>query len=285
MKRKLIALVVGVLVVVGFAAGLMIGVKEQVVEDEKVNVVVSILPLAGFVEDVGGEKVEVSVMVLPGESPHTYEPTLSQLVDVSKARMFVKAGSGVEFELARMDEIMEANRDMRVVDSSQGVELMGKDPHIWNSPLNAKTMVENICDGLIRVDQENEEYYIQNKNEYLSKLDELDKDIRESLEGIENRRFIVFHPAWGYFARDYNLEQIPIEVEGKEPSAQDIVHLIEKAKEYNVKVVFASPQFDARSAEAIANEIDGRVVFIDPLARDYINNMHLVLGELVQGLE
>jgi zinc transport system substrate-binding protein len=252
---------------------------------EKVGVVVTILPQAEFVESVGGEKVTVTVMVPPGQEPHTYAPTINQLADLKQARIYAKVGSGVEFELAHMDSIVEANRNMLVVDCSKSVELIENDPHIWLSPRNAKIMVENICDGLIQVDPQNREYYIQNENEYLAKLDELDADINSSLAGIANRWFIVFHPAWGYFARDYNLTQLAIEIEGKTPSPKDVANVVQEAKEHNIKVVFASPEFDVKSAQTIAEAIGGRVAFIDPLARDYINNMHQVLGELVQGME
>ena len=254
-------------------------------ETGKIGVVVSILPLAEFVEHVGGEKVDVSVMVPPGASPHTHEPTPSQLVAVSKAEVFVKVGSGVQFELAWMDKIIDTNSNMLTVDSSNGVMLMGNDPHIWLSPLNARIMVENICSGLIAVDPENESYYIQNRDAYLRQLDDLDEEIRESLDGVENRAFMVFHPAWGYFARDYELEQIPIEIEGKEPSVKDIANVIDEALERDIKVVFASPQFNQQSARTIADEIGGKVESIDPLAKDYATNMRTVLGYLLQGLK
>jgi zinc transport system substrate-binding protein len=268
---------------------------------DKIGVVVTIVPQDDFVQNVGGEKVDVTVMVPPGADPHTYELTPSQMVKVSKAKMYAKVGSGVEFELVWMDKIIEQNKAMLVVDCSKGIQMMemeehhhdedegehhqGEDPHIWLSPQNAKLMVGNICSGLIQVDPQNEAYYIRNRDEYLAKLDALDKDIQEGLSGLRNRRFIVFHPAWGYFSRDYDLEQIPIEIGGKEPSAKDIANLIQKAEEQNIKIIFASPEFNPRSAEVIAKEIGGRVVFIDPLAKDYINNMRLVLNELVQVME
>ena len=247
---------------------------------KEIGVVVTILPQADFVEKVGGEKVDVSIMVPPGASPHTYAPTPSQLAAVKQAKMYAKVGSGVEFELVYMDRIIEANKDMRVVDCSQDIDLMGKDPHIWLSPRNAIIMVENICSSLIQIDPENREYYTQNKNEYLIKLNELDEDIQSGLTGITNRSFMVFHPSWGYFARDYDLTQIPIEEQGKAPTAAGITKLIEQAMANNIKVVFVSPQFDAKSASAIAKAIDGKVTLIDPLDRAYINNMHIVLGEL-----
>jgi zinc transport system substrate-binding protein len=239
--------------------------------------------------------------VPPGADPHTYELTPSQMMKVSKAKMYAKVGSGVEFELAWMDKIIEQNKAMLVTDCSKGIQMRemeeyyhdedtgehhrGEDPHIWLSPQNAKLMVGNICSGLVQVDPQNEAYYTRNRDEYLMKLDALDKDIQAGLSKVINRRFMVFHPAWGYFARDYNLEQIPIAIGGKEPSAKDIANLIQKAKELGIKIIFAEPQFNPRSAETIAKEIGGRVVFIDPLAEDYISNMRLVLDELVKAME
>lgn len=313
MKKVSIALVVCfLLILISLTTLLMIGGKERVVEEEvneKVNVVVSIVPLSGFVEKVGGDKVDVSVMVPQGTSPHTYEPKPSQLVDVSRADVFVKVGAGIDFELFFMDKIMAQNKEMFIVDCSKGIDLLvmqnqnshdvgdekerdhteqehnhhGTDPHIWLSPINAKIMAENICEGLINVDPKNGEYYTQNKDKYLEELDLLDKNLKENFSKIENGSFIVFHPAWGYFANEYDLEQIPIEVEGKEPSAQEIAHLIEVANKKNIKVVFVSPQFNSKTAEVIAKEIDGSVVFVDPLKKDYINNMYTISNEIIQG--
>jgi len=251
----------------------------------KIKVVVSILPLSEFVEKVGGNKVEVSVMVPPGASPHTYEVTPKQMKELSKARLFVKVGSLIEFELSWIDKIIAINKNMLVIDSSQGIPLMGKNPHIWLSPKNAEIQVHNICEGLIKIDPANKEYYIQNKDAYLVKLNKLDRDIKDSLLKVKDRKFMVFHPAWSYFARDYNLKQISIEKEGKEPNAKGIIALIKQAKANNIKIIFVSPQFSVKSAEVIANEIGGRVAFIDPLAKDYIKNMYKVLDELVQGME
>ena len=266
---------------------------------QKTSVVVTILPQAEFTENVGGGLVDVTVMVPSGASPHTYEPTPSQIAALARAEMYAKAGSGIDFELVWTDKLIAANKKMLVVDCSEGVQLQEMvgtheeereqhgafDPHIWMSPRNAKIMVRNICNGLIQVDPDNRAYYEHNRDAYLEKLTELDSDIRNGLDGIKNRSFMVYHPSFGYFAREYNLDMIPIEEEGKEPTAAGIANLIEYAKEHKIKVIFASPQFNPQSARVIADEIGGSVVFIDPLARDYINNLRRVLGEMVQVME
>jgi zinc transport system substrate-binding protein len=257
----------------------------------KIGVVVTILPQAEFVERVGGERVEVTVMVPPWANLHIYEPTPSQMTALARAEMYAKVGSGIEFELVWMDKLMATNREMLVVDSSRGVEIQemvggyaGMDPHIWMSPRNAQVMVQNIYEGLVQVDPDNRAYYQQNRDAYLQKLAELDRDIRNGLSRVTNRRFMVYHPAFGYFAREYNLTMLPLEEEGKEPTAAGLASLIEQAKEHDIKVIFAEPQFNPQSAEVIAEAIGGRVVFIDPLAKDYLRNLRRLLNELVAAI-
>ena len=258
----------------------------------KMGVVVTILPQADFVESIGGEEMDVTVMVPPGANPHTYEPTPSQMAALSRAKMYVKVGSGIDFELVWMEKLLAVNKDMMVIDCSQGIELQGKvsehgtlDPHIWMSPLKAKAMVQNICDGLIEIDPENSGYYQQNCDSYLEKLAQLDYDIRTGLSGVKDLTTIVYHPAFGYFAQEYNLTMLTIEEEGKEPRPAALARLIEQAKERDVKVIFTSPQFNPQSARVIADAIGGRVVSIDPLARNYIMNMRILLGELIRAME
>jgi zinc transport system substrate-binding protein len=263
----------------------------------KLGVIVTILPQAEFVESVGGDKVDVTVMVPPGASPHTYEPTPGQMEALSRAKMYAEVGSGVEFELVWMDRLSAANKDMLVVDCSKGIELQQMiagdegepagsiDPHIWMSPQNAQIMVQNIAGGLIQVDPDNRAYYEQNRDAYLQELAQLDQDIRDGLSGVKNRVFMVYHPAFGYFASSYGLTMLPIEAEGKEPTPAGLQHLIEQAKEHNIHIVFAEPQFNPQSARVIADAIDGSVVLIDPLSREYLTNLRVLLGELVQAME
>ncbi|MFA5014620.1 MAG: zinc ABC transporter substrate-binding protein [Actinomycetota bacterium] len=272
--------------------------------DDKIRVIVSIPPQAEFVEKIGVDKVIVTVMVPPGANPHTYEPSPAQLEEVSKARIYARIGSagigsGIEFELAWMDKIININKKMLVVDSSGGVKFVavnyedgepveyneydvnnkdaskseGIDPHIWLSPSNAKIMSENIYEGLINVDPENQKYYKGNLDNYLAELEELDEEISRMFIGKENKIIIVFHPTWTYFALDYGIKQIAIEEEGKEPTAEGIKALIDKARQYNIKVIFASPEFSTRSAEAIAGEIGGSIVLVSPLKKNYVENM------------
>jgi zinc transport system substrate-binding protein len=276
----------------------------------KVVVAVTLLPQAGFLDAIGGDRVEVVVMVPPGASPHTYEVTPDQMVLLSRASMYAKVGSPVEFELSWLDKLLAANREMLVVDCARGITLIdadgehhhdevehheeeeadhededdhhhrGADPHIWLSVPNAKVMVSNICDGLVQVDPDGESFYRANCAAFIEELSSLDQELRGAFSGLENRRFIVFHPAFGYFARDYELVQIAVEKGGNEPDAAYMIRLIEEAKQHGIQVVFVAPQFSTQSAEAIAREMDGRVVRIDPLARDYVTNLRHVASAI-----
>ncbi len=159
------------------------------------------------------------------------------------------------------------------------------DPHIWLSPPDAEIMVRNISDGLVQVDPASKAYYERNRDAYLQKLGQLDRDIRDSLSRVTNRTFMVYHPAFGYFAREYNLTMLPVEKEGKQPTAAGIAQLIEQARKYNIKVVFVSPQRNPEPAQVIARQVGGRVVVVDDLAKDYIGNLRKVLGEMVRAME
>lgn len=163
-------------------------------------------------------------------------------------------------------------------------EAGSRDPHIWTSPQNAKIMVNNIYAGLVQIDPDNGETYMQNRDAYLAELDAADSMIRETLAGKEGSSFIVYHPSWGYFADTYGLNEISVEIEGKEPSAKDMKRLIDTAKEKNVRVIFVQPGFSATSTKAIATEINAEVVSIDPLAKDYIDNLAKVTAAFEKGL-
>ncbi len=283
MNVKLLIMVLVLVLMAAFVAGCLVSEDQAEQEDFGMVVAVSILPQKDFVERIGKERVSVIVMIPPGASPATHEPSPGQLKEVSRARLYVRIGH-IPFENAWMDNIVEANSDLTVIDSSDEIEIVANDPHIWLSPTLAKTQVEHICDALIEIDPENRDYYVGNKEEYMDELDNLDYDIRKNLSGIKNRKFMIFHPAWGYFARDYQMEQIPIEIEGKEPSASDLARLVDTAKANNITVVFTAPQFNSESAEVIAEEIGGVVVPIDPLAADYVANMRMVSEILARHL-
>lgn len=255
------------------------------------TVAVTILPQKQFVESIAGEHASIIVLVPPGADPHTHEPTPKQLEEISRASVYVKVGSGIEFERAWMDKLSGVNPRMTVVDSSTGISLIsgqpgeetGTDPHIWLSPKNARIMVENTYRGLADADPEHKAEYRTNADAYLQELDALNAEITREISQNQIRTFMVYHPAWSYFARDYGLVQIPIESDGKDPSPKGIESLIRQAKERNITVIFASPEYSTKSADVIAKEIGGSVALVSPLEEDYLGNIRNVSQVFIKG--
>lgn len=242
---------------------------------DKINVATTIAPLAEFVRAVGGDRVAVTVVVPPGAEPHTFEPTPSLMVDMSKADLYVMNGAGLEFWI---DRLLQANKDMTVIDSSKGIDLISEsedemDPHIWISLKNAAVQVQNVCSGLIQVDPANKDYYSQNRNSYLEQLKALDEELNSSFAASKKKIFVVHHPAWTYFARDYALEQVPLMDNEKEPGPKYLSQVIDLARQNNISTIFIEPEFNPKSAEVIAKEMNASITTLDPLAADYLNNM------------
>jgi zinc transport system substrate-binding protein len=251
-----------------------------------IRAAVTLLPQAEMVRAVGGDRVDVMVIVPPGVEPHTYEPSAGTLITLQKTAVYFKIGNGLmPFEDKLTEKVVALNPDILIVDTSDGVPLIhgsdpdspaGNDPHVWLSPANARIMVKNIAGGLIRIDPDNAAYYEDNAGQYIAKIDILDEKIKKEMNTTTGRTIIVTHPAWSYFARDYAIEQVSIESEGKEPTARDIEAVVTIARQRNISVVYIEPQYSARSAEVIAEEINGSIVIIDPLAADYLENLDRV---------
>jgi len=262
-----------------------------------IGVTVSILPEKYFVERVGGNLVTVNVMVGPGDSPHTYEPKPEQMAALNRSVVYFRIG--VEFESAWLDRITASNPKLAIIDLSEGIQKLtipahqgetipangeGLDPHVWTSPRLVKLMVEKIYRELAILDPANEPTYKSNHDAFLKDIDTLDKDIRITLSGLNNRRFMVFHPGWAYFAKDYDLEEIAIEIGGTEPSASELASLIDTAKSDNIKVIFTQPKFSTQIAKYIAKEIGGQVVLISNLAENWLDNLRQVAQTLKKSL-
>ena len=269
-----------------------------------INITVSILPQKYLVERVGGSHVKVNAMVVEGASPHTYEPKPEQMRELANSAAYFIIG--VEYENTWLDRIQDANPDMQIVDMSEGIERIpmvehhhegeeqegdeeheesGLDPHVWTSPRLVKLMANNILAALVKLDPDHQIDFEQNMQVLNADIDQLDESIKSTLEGSTDRSFIVFHPAWGYFAQDYNLRQIPIEVEGQEPSPQELVNIIDEAKEEHSKVVFAQPGISTKTADTIAQEINGEVVLINPLEENWLENLQKVAEAFASALK
>jgi len=258
-------------------------------------VIVSILPQKYFVERISGDKFEVKVMIPPGASPATYEPSPSDLVAVSEASAYFRIGH-IGFEMSRMQSVSAINPEMKIFDCSENVELItggdehheeavegrgeeedhdheGVNPHIWLSPKTVAVIADNVLKGLVEIDPADKDFYAANYENFRSDLEKLDMEIGVMLKDVSDRKFIVYHPAWSYFARDYGLVEVPIEIGGKEPSASTIRRVIDTAKSENIRIVFVQKQFDRKLADNIASEIEGEVIQLDPLEEKWFDNI------------
>ncbi len=245
----------------------------------KVSVAVSILPQKFFVNKIGKDLVDVTVMVPPGASPAVYSVKPSQLKALKKAKIYFAIG--VPFEKAWLDKFISVNPSIKIVDTSSMIKKFpmneegrgNLDPHIWLSPPLVILQARVILDSLISIDPKNRDTFIKNYEKFVCEIASLDVKIMNILKDIKKREFIVFHPSFGYFARSYDLKQIAIEREGKEPSAKYIQRIIKIAKELKIKRIFVEPQFPKRSAKYIASKIKGEVVVIDPLNEKWDDNL------------
>lgn len=272
------------------------------------DVTVSIEPQKFFVEKIAKDKVNVNVMVKSGFSPATYEPKTSQMKKLSKSSIYFSIA--VPFENSWLERFENANRSMIISDTTRGIKklFMKKhsheehvkhdlheedeehdskilDPHIWLDPILVKQQALNIYETLANFDSENKSFYKKNLNIFLKELDLLDKDLRNTLKDFKNKEFMVFHPSWAYFAKRYNLEQIAVEKEGKEPKPKEIINLVNEAKEHGIKVIFVSPQFSQDSAHTIAENLDGNIVTINPLEYYWDDNLKIVANVIKESYE
>jgi zinc transport system substrate-binding protein len=254
-----------------------------------------------MVEAIGGEFIDLTVMVPPGSEPHDYEPLPSQLMAVSEADVYFAVGSGVEFELQNLDFLSDQNDDMLVVNCSEDIELKrfdehyrgnvtdgfqlsgAIDPHVWTSPSNLLIMASNVLDGLITTDPSHEDEYRQNYDQYIDELQGTADEIDGTLASYRDMAFLVYHPAWGYFGDEYGLVMLAIEEEGTQPGPAGVAAIIEQANENGIDVIFVSPQFDSSSAEQIAEEIGGEVIIIDPLAEDLLDELLAAAEQMAEG--
>ncbi len=250
------------------------------------SVFVSILPQQYFVQKIGGNHVTVAAMVRPGANPATYEPRPSQMTALASARLYFAIG--VPFEKAWMTRIAAANPRMRIVPTQQGIEKMPMDtflgeskprrggildPHIWLSPRLVKIQAGHIARALAEADPLHRNQYQENYRRFAAEIDALDSDLKQMFAGRKGMEFMVFHPSWGYFARDYGLRQVPVEIEGKTPKPARLKKLIEHARRRGIRLILVQPQFSRKSAELIARAIGAHIVTADPLAEDWSQNL------------
>jgi len=255
---------------------------------DKPVISVSILPQLYFVEQLAGELVEVNVMIPPGASPATYEPTLSQLGKLEQSEAYLRIGY-VGFELSWMDKISSVNPKMKIIDLSHGIDLIvqmeeetdehhghshgGADPHIWLSVDNARIIARNIQEELLIMFPDHQKELLSRFEIFSSTLDSLHQVINTKLEGLENRNFMIYHPALSYFSREYNLIQHSLEIEGKSPSPAHLREMTDLGINHKISRILIQNQFDRKNAEVLAREISAEIVQFDPLDPHWMEQM------------
>jgi zinc transport system substrate-binding protein len=277
--------------VIAAAAGPPIAVSAT---SEPLRVAVSIQPQREFVQRVAGGLVAVEVLVRPGHSPATYEPTPKQMVRMAEADFWIRIG--VPFERSVLRNLAEVAPDLEVVDGRRGVELVhmenptaGRnghagepDPHFWLDPQRVKVHATTIRDALCELRPSRCEGFGANLSTFHGDLDAADRWVADTLAPVAGREIFVFHPAYGYFTRRYRLRQVPVETGGKEPTARQLADIIDRARASGTRALFVQPQFSGSSARAVADAIGVALVELDPLASDYIDNLHVMAARIVE---
>ena len=259
----------------------------------ELSVIASFYPLYEFTKQVGQDKIKVSLLVPPGIEPHDWDPTISELQKLHESDLIVINGFGFE---SWIDDIDSENTDINIVDTSIGIKTVDNeilendseydehsvaDPHIWLNPIMAKIQVTNIANALSEIDSSNENFYQQNAESYIAKLDSLDVKIKNELKGCK-KDFIAFHNAFLYFAIQYNLNQHTI-INSNEPyseaTSKKLEEIINLAQYYNIDVIFSEEAIDSRSVEVIANEIGAKVLVLSPIEVLDDNSSYLIKME------
>ena len=249
---------------------------------------VSILPLRSLVQGIVGDDFDIEVLVPPGASPETFEPTPRQFVGLNKARMVFNVGL-IDFETMLLAKVED---QAKVVNLSRGIELIagtcshgshghththGIDPHVWTSPRALQKMAENAYEAIRKAYPDSVKYET-NYRLLQQELKALDERTAARIAASDVEYFIIYHPALTYYARDYGLRQIAIEADGKEPSAKQLTQIIRQAREDGVRRILYQSQFPASAVEVIARDIDAQYVEVDPLREDVIANIEEITG-------
>lgn len=250
--------------------------------NENPAIMVTIEPLRYFTEKIVGDTYRVVSMVPNGSSPETYDPTPQQLIEFSNSIAYIKIGY-IGFELNWMKKLSQMAPTLKIYDSSVGLNLItgdghfhgehfhgGVEPHTWNSPNNARIIAKNILNAVVELNPKDAELYRENYNKLLEIIDQTDAEARKVLSKPSAAQgFMIYHPALSYFARDYNLIQVSIEEDGKEPTPAHLKELINTCRDKEIKIIFIQPEFDKKNAEVISQEVNGRIVPINPLSYDW----------------
>ncbi len=274
--------------------GLTISCGRQGTKQTEKIITVSIVPFKYFVEAIGGGDFTVNVMIPPGADPHVYEPTPEQIIKLSRSVGYISNGY-MGFEITWLDRLYETNREMKKLslgdkinlisaDNHTGGSVKGVDPHYWVSPKSGLIMASSVKDFLCELNPSQMENYESNYLALVKKITELDLKAERLFSGVTSRSFMVFHPDLTYLARDYGLEEIAIESEGKEPSPARMKELVDIARDKKIKTIFAQREFDTRNARTIADQVGAEIKIIDPLSGDWLTTTSDIITDVYKSL-
>ncbi len=312
--KKISLLVLSVLLMASLVSCKSGDVEATDVQESKITVAVGIIPEATFVEKVAGDLVDVITLIPPGNSPANYQPTSTQMQALSDAAVYFAMQVPAEeanilpkvkdfnkdIEIVNLREVVSATYPPRIIEEHHHHDEDGDedheedhdedhdqeheetvDPHIWLSPKRAIIMVQAIADKLSEIDKDNEETYKLNAAEYIKELEALDEAITKKVYELENKTFLMYHPAYGYFADDYGLEMVSLETDGKQATASEIKQVIDRAKLDGITTIYYQEEFDDNQAKTVAEEIGGNVLKVAPLSPDYIGSLEDFVGALI----
>lgn len=260
---------------------------------EKPAVVVTVSPQAAFVKEIAEDRVNVVTVLPPGANHETYTPPLQDMEKISSAQLYLTLGLPPE-KATLLPKVAEMNPKMRIVDVQSEVAKVytpryfapdDQDPHIWLSPKRAAVMVRTTAQELALLDPANRSVYETNAQRLIGQIEAVDQEIRASLQNLQNRTFIVYHPAFGYFAEDYNLTMVALEEEGKEADPRHMREVIDMAREKGINIIFYQEDIDGRQSRTFAEELGGHAEKVSPMAADYIENLKRMAKSFAMGLK
>lgn len=288
-KNLILTLIVSILVLGTLCLSGCSKETQDVVTKEKPMVAVSIVPEETFVKAVCGDLANVVTLIPPGNSPENYEPTPEEMEKFSNASLYFSIGVPTEkaniLPNAGDVKVISLQDEVAAVYAERTFESGERDPHIWLSPKRVKVMVDVIAREMSMIDEANKDTYEKNAQAYIAQLDELDQEIKDALQGVISKKFIVYHPAFGYIADDYGLEMYALEEEGKEATAKHLQDMIDLAKAENIKVIFYQDEIDSSQSQAFAEEIGGKTIQLSPLAANYIDNLKNMAKTMAEAMK
>ncbi|MDM8535109.1 zinc ABC transporter substrate-binding protein [Clostridiaceae bacterium HSG29] len=282
--KKIILLLLTVLLITGCNS------NTQNIENKKNTIAVSIVPEENFIEKIVGDEFNIITLIPSGSSPSSHQPSPKQLQELSNADLYFTIG--VETEKANILPIISEYENLKIVDIATEIDSiyqpryfdnnkLSKDPHIWLSPKRAIEIVKIMERELINQYPEYEDIFSSNSKNYISELNILDSFIKEKVTTFDNKDFIIYHPSYGYFADDYGLNMIEIEVEGKNASIDKLNEVIKYAKENNLKSIYYQAEMSSKQAKIIASEINIKTIKLEPLGKNYIESLKFLINSMV----